>query len=399
MEKRFCFILLLLLFACNSVAQHRIDEPLPEALPLHFTEVDSDTEIMQEFTASIPSLVTTEYSVNNIVPIRYFRPKEKEGSLPTVVILHYWGANNLVVERSLAKELARRGMASAVVTLPYHLERTPQGFRSGQLAIQPDISHLISMMQQAVLDVRSVVRALMVTSGVDSTKLMLTGTSLGSIVAANVYALEPEINAAAFIVGGVDLAHILWHSSLVVKQRDALRSKGYTEARVRTELADIEPLNFLGQRSASGKTLVIGGRFDTVVPAVDTEKLIQALPSGQHLWLETGHYGGIFVQRRILNEAANFFESLVSGEDYEAPKKLVAPTLRIAATASTMYPLEIGIGIDFISTPRRDMFGTALVTPRGPRLFIGGRLDKSVSIGVIGAPNKVGVGLLWSTIL
>jgi pimeloyl-ACP methyl ester carboxylesterase len=283
--------------------------------------------------------------------------------------------------------------------LPYHLERTPQGFRSGQLAIQPDISHLISMMQQAVLDVRSVVRALMVTSGVDSTKLMLTGTSLGSIVAANVYALEPEINAAAFIVGGVDLAHILWHSSLVVKQRDALRSKGYTEARVRTELADIEPLNFLGQRSASGKTLVIGGRFDTVVPAVDTEKLIQALPSGQHLWLETGHYGGIFVQRRILNEAANFFESLVLGEDYEAPKKLVAPTLRIAATASTMYPLEIGIGIDFISTPRRDMFGTALVTPRGPRLFIGGRLDKSVSIGVIGAPNKVGVGLLWSTIL
>jgi hypothetical protein len=201
------------------------------------------------------------------------------------------------------------------------------------------------------------------------------------------------------MLGGADLAHILWNSSRVVQVREALRKKGYTESRLRDELQDVEPLRFLPARGDK-PAFVIGGKFDTVLPPADTQKLIDALGAPPTLWLETGHYGGVFIQRRVLRLVSQFFAGQFFGRAFEPPKSVYAPTIRIVLQANTESSFQVGLGLDlWRSNARGDFFSTAIATPRGPQLFLGARLDKGLSIGAFASLKKVSPGLMWSFVL
>lgn len=358
----------------------------------------SDDDEIEEFRVRFPSPVVTGQATNDEVTVRLVLPKRRTGPVPVVLLLHFWGAADQRIERSLASDLARSGVASALVALPYHMERTPPGSRSGERAILPDPNHLISTMTQAVLDVRRTVDFLVTRPEFDRDRVGLAGTSLGSIVGSLVYAVEPRINTAAFMLGGIDVAHILWHSSRVVKVRDELRRQGFTEDKLRLALEPIEPTRYLNSRA--GRTFVIGGKFDTVVPPADTQKLINALPSSEKLWLDTGHYGGVFVQRRIMKLVAQFFAVEFTTGGFEPPSRIYAPTVRIAVQANTESGMQVGIGVDlWRSNARGDLFSSFVLTPRGPQLFLGARIDRGLSIGVFGTAKRVSPGVFWSTVL
>jgi len=362
-------------------------------------EVDIEAGEPRYYELDFPSAFVSPYAKNNTVRLHYFLPAEGDGPFPAVVVLHYWGASDIRIERTLSLDLARKGVASVIVTLPYHMGRAPEGTRSGELAIQPDPDLLRATMVQAVSDTRRAVDFLQSRNEIDASRIAVTGTSLGSIVASLTLAVEPRFRSAAFMLGGADVAHILWHSSRVVSQRDQMRSKGFTEEKLRTELRDIEPLTYLKDR-APVNSLVIGGKYDTVIPPADTRKLIDALPGANAIWLDTGHYGGIFVQRRILRTVTDFLAGDLLGRPYKIPVSLSAPTVRIGATADLDSGLQVGVGIDLWRANRTgDVFGTFLVTPRGPSLFLGARLSQGLSIGVLGKPRHIGPAILWSTVL
>lgn len=357
------------------------------------------SETTDEFTLSFPSAIVSPYPANNTVPLRIFLPKGRKEAVPVVVILHYWGARDLKVERSLAEQFSSRGIASVIMTLPYHLGRTPPGFRSGELAIQPDPEALKATMRQAALDVKRTVDFIDTRPEFDSSKVGIAGTSLGALVSALAYGTEPRFTRAAFVLGGVDLARIMWTSSRVVEARDILRRRGYTLERLQGELAPIEPLTYLGPRK-NDSPLIIGGRFDTVIPQDSTRALIDAFSTPNVIWLDTGHYGGIFVQSRVLKEVGNYFQAEFTEHKYSVPKRIYAPTLRIGVMASTSTGFDIGAGIDlWKSNQRGDFVGTALLTPRGPQLFLGARVSDGLSIGAVGGARRVGIGIFWSRVL
>jgi pimeloyl-ACP methyl ester carboxylesterase len=361
-------------------------------------ESEDENPTSREIQFRFPTALPSPEEENNSVPIRLLLPLNAREKLPAVIILHYWGASDQKIELAMASDLNRRGIAAVLVALPYHLGRTPKGFRSGQRAIQPDPAALRFTMTQSVYDVRRTIDLLGTLPEIDSSRLGIAGISLGSLVASLSYAVEPRLQSAGFMLGGVDLAHIIWNSSRVVSEREKLRQNGFTENRLRDELASVEPLSYLGQR-VRPRAFVIGGRFDTVVPPEDTKKLINALPGTQALWLDTGHYGGAFVQRRIIREIGAFMQAEFGGTEYKAPTRIFAPTVRIAAESSTEYPLQVGIAVDLFATPRRDAFVTLMASPRGPKLFGGFRIEKGVAIGVYGSPKRASFGILWSTIL
>ena len=78
----------------------------------------------------IPSerLRVTAY-VDNLTNEHYFRSGFSLSAL--------LGSATLVQgqERTMGVELNRRGIAAVLVTLPYHLERTPEGSRSGEMKL------------------------------------------------------------------------------------------------------------------------------------------------------------------------------------------------------------------------------------------------------------------------
>jgi len=225
-------------------------------------EVDQ-TELGTEYLVEFPSPVESPYPANNVVPLRVFLPVNSDKPVPVVLVLHYWGATDLRNERELAKDLNRANIAAAVMTLPYHMGRTPPGRHSGDMAIEPDPRHMVLTMTQAVLDTRRSIDFLTSRPELDHTRLGLAGTSLGALVAELAYGADSRVTHVAFVLGGVDLAHIMWSSSLLVRQRDLLIRRGFTEQRLREAIEPIEPLKYLPSRTAS-PALVIGGQYDTV---------------------------------------------------------------------------------------------------------------------------------------
>jgi len=391
----FSFVLAL---AADAPAQ-QVNEPPPKIdFPAWKLETESETTV--EYSISFQSAIVTAVPENNVVPLRIFLPKGKRPT-PAVLVLHYLGARDLKVERALASRLNARGFAAAVMTLPYHLSRAAAGTSSGQFALADDPRALAARLAQSVSDARRSIDFLISRPEIDASRIGISGTSLGSIISALVFAVEPRLRSASFLLGGVDLAHIIWNSSRVVAVRDSMRRKGISEASLRLALQDVEPQNYLSKRT-EGQTFVVGARYDTVMPPTDTEKLIKALKDPHVLWLETGHYGGILVQRKLLGEVSDFFQADFEGREFVAPKRVFAPTIRLGFVGSTgsSSAFDVGIGLDlFRSHSAHEVFGTALITPRGPQAYLGWHIDKGFSIGFIGGARRVGAGLMWSTIL
>ena len=359
------------------------------------SQTEDGTEYLVEFTSPL----TSDYPVNNTVPLRIFVPVNPGKPVPVVLILHYWGAADLKNERALAQELNRSNVGAAIMTLPYHLTRTPSGRRSGEMAIEPDPRRMVLTMSQAVLDARRSIDFLETRQEFDPTRIGIAGTSLGALVAELTYGVDERISQASFVLGGADLARIVWTSSLLVRQRDALIRRGFTEENLRESIQAIEPLKYLTSRMAT-PALVIGGQYDTVIQLQSTQELIACLSSPKVIWLDTGHYGGIFVQRRLIREESSFFRHEFAGEPFVPPAKVYAPTIRLGLKVDTGNGFDLGVGLDLLKFDQRgESFTTLFVTPRGPQLYIGTSISQGFSVGVIGSTRKSGLALLWSAVL
>lgn len=384
----------------------RVDKPPP---PISFEpwRLTSSGETSEVYEVAFPSAMATEHEVNDRVTLRVYMPADRLGPVPSVILLHYWGATDFGPEKAMAEHLNRRGIAGVILALPYHMERTPKGYRSGELAIQPDPAKLVVTMTQSIWDVRRTIDWVQSQRELDPKRIGISGTSLGAIVASLAFGIDLRLRAGCFMLGGADLAHILWNSSRVVGEREALRRRGYTEERMREALKPIEPLAYL--RPGDRPTFIVGAKHDTVIPPADVEKLIRALESEEgtdapekpaRLWLDTGHYGGVFVERQLTRSMATFFDAALHGREYRAPKTFLAPTLRIGFEVNPASGLQVAVGLDLWRWSRNaDGFGAMLVTPKGLQGFLGYHIGSGLALGITVLPKRTTVGAFWSAVL
>jgi hypothetical protein len=357
------------------------------------------TDYVREYEQTFTSAFVTGTPVNNEVRLRVSIPTDAAGPFPVVIILHYWGAVDLRLETAIAEALAVRGVASIIMPLPYHLSRAPSGTRSGEMAIRPDPSWLAATMTQAVFDVRRTLDWIQLRPEFRHDTIGLAGTSLGSLVGELAFAIDSRLRTAAFVLGGADLAHILWHSSRVVAERDALRRNGYTEARLRTELESVEPLTYLP--GATGRpTLVISAQHDTIIPPAATAQLVSALESPETLVLDSGHFGGFLVERRLTRTVAGFLAARLVGQQFRVPDSLYVPSIRVGLSANAARGLQVAAGIDLWRVGANgDGFVTALITPKGVEAFVGFKVSTGLAIGAAIVPVRIAPGAFWSIVL
>ncbi len=388
------FIVLGFLTAGKSGAQDApVQQPPP---PIVFNPVNLTADGPVKFW--MPSAYASGYPENQNVPLHVLVP-EGPGPHPTVIILHYWGAVDLKAEMELAKRLTGRGIASVIVELPYHLTRAPKGTRSGELAIQPDPERMRATMIQAVYDLRRTLDWIETRPEFDGDKIGLAGTSLGAIVGSLAFAIDPRISAYSSILGGADLASTVWGSSRLVREREVLRKNGWTRETLADALRPIEPTAYF-KADDPRPAYLIAARYDTIVPVSSYRALQNALPNLKTLWIETGHYGGFVVQNSIHNSVVNFFDKSFSGQTFNAPGRLYAPTLRLAAPASLESGLQVGLGLDFWKSDEQGTaFGTLLLTPKGPQVFIGAKVGGGLAVGASIQTKRTTLGMMWSFVL
>lgn len=344
------------------------------------------------------SPVHTAVNENNTAEAHITIPRDAARPMPVVVLLHYWGATDFQVEERLARDLAARGIASAMLVLPYHMRRSPQNVVSGKYAIRPDVDFLKETITQAVMDVKRLIDYLTSKSDFNPNAIGLTGISLGAVVGSLIYAVEPRITAAALLLGGVDIAHLIWHSSVTIETRNGFRRQGYTEDRLREALASVEPMNYANSEKGS-RLLVVGAKYDEVVPTEDTRKLIDAFGQPIVLWLDSGHYGGAIVERRLYRNVAEFFLAKFFNTEYNPPPTIRTPTLRVGVHYNPEFELTVGIGLDLWRSRDGKTIVNAMITTEGPALFGGQTVTKGLMAGIVLTPKGPVWGLFWSVIL
>ncbi len=383
-----------LVLILSSIALGQFDVPKISFEKWQQIEQNDDfTTYVQRF----PSGFDTAYAENNSVQLTVQLPTDVDKP-PMVLILHYWGAPNLKVERSLALDLNSRGIGAAIMTLPYHLARTPKGAVSGAMAIQADPEKLKAVMTQSVMDVRRSIDFLQSKSECGPI-IGIYGTSLGAIVSSLAYAVDDRIPNAAFMLGGLNLAKIIWNSSLLPQIREELRAKGFTEAKLSRALESVEPAHYL-KPDRPGQVFLVRARYDSVVPQESSEELIRALPSAKVLEIDSGHYGGVFVQEKLLREIGNYFERISQNKIYDPPKTIVTPTVRVGLTLQAPFEANIATGFDLVKFDKKGKsYASFLLTPKNPVLWVGTDLISGLNVGVGVSNRRTGFGFFWSIVL
>jgi len=301
------------------------------------------------YQITFPSPVQNAVPPNGTVYVEYWVPK-RPGPMPAVVLLHHWGVIHPTVERELAVVLAHNGIITAMLVLPYHMQRTPPGFRSGRAMLSADIPRLVRSVEQSVLEVGALVGWLKSRPEVNPKEIGLAGVSLGAIIGALVLGEIDQFDAAVLILGGANVADILWTSPITLKIRPALRRLGYTKERLEADLASVEPLNRL--TPAQGRNvLMVNAIHDPVIPRRDTLALWDALGQSGIVWVESGHYIPIWGRRKIDQLAAEFFlYRFGERASFNAPTVLRLRRVKVGVLVDRSPAVGFGAGIELLKS-------------------------------------------------
>ena len=151
------------------------------------------------------------------VPGRLLLPLRPKGPHPLILLQHGIGGSKEAPYLDAAAPWVQGGAAVASIDFPLHGERASPKLTERLLAsFAPDVGRgtdaseldepaallWIETGRQAVIDLRRAVDALSSLPEIDGDRVAYAGFSLGSILGATFFALDPRLRAAALALGG-----------------------------------------------------------------------------------------------------------------------------------------------------------------------------------------------------
>ncbi|HLG42669.1 MAG TPA: hypothetical protein VI643_04830, partial [Planctomycetota bacterium] len=111
-----------------------------------------DGREVEQLEISFPSALQTDRSELNTVSLQLWRPASKAPS-PAVIVVHPLGGPTPPLEEVCAN-FARRGVAAAMIFLPYYGPRRPQGADRPELLAAASVDTLVAFLRQSAADIR-----------------------------------------------------------------------------------------------------------------------------------------------------------------------------------------------------------------------------------------------------
>lgn len=313
----------------------------------------NNTNPMAPIKVQLPSALPSGDARNDRITFIYFpadKTKVPATGAPGVVMLPYLGATDAPEFQRFARFLAARGVASAVMTLPFHGARSVGDAPVNHFVNAP-IDTVVRTWNQAASDVSTVVTWLQGQPGLDRTRIAGAGISLGAIVLHLSMGRDARIGAGVTFLGGGDLPFIFEHSLLTkvyVRSRPR-RLSSEEKAKLRT----IDPLSYAGFNRPR-RVLMVEGSRDLVIPPRSAQELWQALGRPPIRWIPTNHLALLFAQRQVRRASYEFLQSVWRGDANPRAPKISVPTLKIGflsgldslvTPALTLEPFTLGHGL------------------------------------------------------
>jgi len=269
--------------------------PVPPAIRPDVWETIDEVEGVEverlEFASAAPFCIPR----NDRVVVRFYRPAGRP-ALVNVLVLHGIWRQDQEFEDRLCRDLARQRVACALLSLPFHWDRAPDGAPSGAYFLSGNPLWTSAAFRQALIEARGLL-ALLRGRGVP---VGVLGFSLGGIIAHMLMALEPlDFGGSAF--AGGDTAGIVWEGVLTRPYRRAMEAAGVTLERLSALWASGDPTRY-AHRCRPRRVLMLNARYDLCVPLRFTLGLWRALGEPPIRWLPAGHITGFLFRPTIVGE-------------------------------------------------------------------------------------------------
>lgn len=256
-------------------------------------------ERTSDLLVRFPSPIPSGDASNDLVALEWYVALDKEQApmaAPAVVVVHESGSA-MPVGRMFARGLRLQGLHAFMIQLPYYGER-----RVG--ADKAKAERLVTLMRQAVADVRRARDAVASLPWVDAEHISLQGTSLGGFVSATSASLDDGYDQVFIMLAGGDLFDVIQHGGKdAAKMRAELAAAGYSGDKLKALLAPIEPTR-IAHRLDPRRTWLYSAQFDRVVPPRNARLLAEAacLDDTHHVQILANHYSGAIYVPYLLTQ-------------------------------------------------------------------------------------------------
>lgn len=268
---------------------------------------ENDNYIIYKYNYS--SQIKTENNINDLSIGKLYKNKNNLQNI-NVIMVHGWRMESYRMEQMFLKSLLNKGYNVYLFTLPYHLERTPDNSYSGEYMISADINRTLISIQQAISDLRSLIKYIKQDNIYN--KVVLLGASLGGYVTNLTCAIEKNVDILISVFYVNNLAHSIWNTipGKYIK-KDFIRSK-FRELKNLDEFwSIINPSNFKPKISKD-KILLFSGIYDKFIDKIDSDELHKSWDFPKRILYKCGHTGMFFLSKKISDEINKFIENIES---------------------------------------------------------------------------------------
>ncbi len=318
---------------------------------------------IKEYKLTYNSPYQTGIEANDTVHVRLFLNKdlvkEKNHNLNNnsshnnnnnnhiLILVHGFSSSKrkLINYYGFIDKMNSNNISCAFINLPYHLDRTPTGEKSGERLIYFDDVGTLLFFHQSVVDIKKLIDIL---SRITASKnIYICGISLGSMISMIAMANENRIDKGVFLLGGGNWEEIHWRGILrfVLKGNCTYGDKKYKNKTRRETCREIysgfpgflekikksnyknikmdlenlpelkeattkmcflcDPLAFTSKIKPR-KIFMINSRFDFYFSRKSTNQLWEELGKPKIHWLNKLHSGKILTNEKIIMEIKNF---------------------------------------------------------------------------------------------
>ena len=240
------------------------------------------------YNLTFHSPVKSSIPENDTVHAEYFVPTSASvhSKVPGVLVLDILDGA-AVVSRGEAVWLAQNGVASLFVYMAHYGPRRPPGSRVRM--ISPNVERTLAAIRQTVLDCRCATAWLASRPEVDISRLGLMGTSLGSLIGANVAAAEPRLKNVCLVLPAGGLVDAFYDHPKARPYLPFVELMGGKE-KLKKLIAPADPLTYAAQLKQKNLLLIAASR-DDVLPPKAAERLWEATGKQKIVWFNATHVG------------------------------------------------------------------------------------------------------------
>jgi predicted esterase len=281
--------------------------------------------LRQRYEIEFPSACPAGFTEGNTVYADYYAPRDTRA--PLLILSHGYGDLSLAPCLSLARLLARDGIAVIVLYLPFHTRRLPPDYRAE--SAMADSRTWFEFNRKAVVEIQQVVDWAYTRPEIVRERIGVAGISLGGMVSAIAMAVDPRIKAGIFITIGGNLEEVSWGGRMGGKQLghsctreechaayaqypDYMRKvaeKGVANVAPAKECFLTDPLTYSGYLRER-PILMINGKDDEIVSEQATLTLWEGCGKPRLIWAAGSHAGTYCQSTLISTEIIKFLGSI-----------------------------------------------------------------------------------------